>query len=44
MNCDPCHATALDSRLLNDEAGELAVVAEELRDIAARRLAGMLDA
>ncbi len=36
--------TALDRRLLNDEASELAVVAEELRDIAARRLAGMLDA
>jgi len=36
--------TALDRRLLNDEDSELAVVAEELRDIAARRLAGMLDA
>ncbi|RZL82881.1 MAG: 2-oxo-4-hydroxy-4-carboxy-5-ureidoimidazoline decarboxylase [Rhodococcus sp. (in: high G+C Gram-positive bacteria)] len=36
--------TALDRRLLNDEDRELIVVAEELRDIAARRLAGMLDA
>lgn len=36
--------TALDRRLANDEDSELAVVAEELRDIAALRLAGMLDA
>ncbi|MFC9552635.1 2-oxo-4-hydroxy-4-carboxy-5-ureidoimidazoline decarboxylase [Rhodococcus sp. NPDC056960] len=36
--------TALDQRLRNDEDRELTVVAEELRDIAALRLAGMLDA